>query len=169
MTYQRSGRPRHRLVRQSLWKWIRNGGSLRRTHGHLIQTVLPESWQALPSCGAIIHVTEGDVMAVLSPSQRFWKGWVAGHIGAHFGLGTLPVLDERLLREALLGATRWLPHRGEDRGLRLSHLEIRRTSRGTELMAKGRWGRGRKTLIRAGKARGDAFSQQWPLATNLLG
>jgi hypothetical protein len=132
----------------------------------LLRNLLPDSWHAPPSCGAIILVTEGDVMLMLSPSMNIWEAWVADQIRTHFHLGDL---SESPRREALLEATRWLLREGTGQGVRVSHLTLRQTPLGTEVTVKGRWGRGRKTLIRAGKPHGEAFSQEWTLAPKLQG
>jgi hypothetical protein len=107
---------------------------------------------------AVLHLSEADYGVILSPSRTLYETWVTGHIVSHFGLSNPEVNSAP---GALLEVTKWLLQEANGQGVRDSNLELHRVGPLTEMAVGGRWGRGRKTLIRAGKVKGERFYREW--------
>ena len=125
------------LAARSLTEWS-------DTRESLLQNLAPEHWPAPNECDAILHVGDTDYLQFLARSELLLQSWLAYQVALWFSdlaADESTSISRRLINDAV-GV-----------GARLQRLD--RTPSGLRLV--GHYGRGRRTLLRAGKEKGAAF------------
>jgi hypothetical protein len=144
-------RQSHSLSRLAAWEQFRAA---------LLRDLNPGVWGAPTECVGVLHVTEGEYLVFVSPDAELFIAWLAEQL-AHIFLARGGPAEQG--REPFRAAAKWIMRAANERGLRLSRVEIVRSGSGANLCLQGRFGRGRTTLIRAGTETGDAFAIELPI------
>ena len=125
--------------------------------GQVRLSLLPGRWTVPTELVAVLHISEGDYVQLLTQSEELAVGWLSRQLEVRYCLNAPTHAHRALLRRA----ARWLGQEGATSGARIQDATFRLVGSAVELAVAGSSGVGRESLISEGDRDGGFFRMCW--------